>query len=93
MLKLFFCFYKVPKVAKQIDTILKAVKGLVSVALFLIFFFVTFSVMGLQLFNDDMYNACRLTPEPEKNEHGFLVWEKAEIELEFGGGICSKTIG
>lgn len=61
---------------EQIRTLGRALQGLVNVLFFLSLFFILLAIIGLQLFSDDIYNACRLTPKPV-NIDGRLVWERA----------------
>lgn len=88
--KLLAGFQKVPVLRKQIVTLGRALKGLANVGVFLLFFFVLLAIFGLQLFSEDIYNACRLTPEPIK-VNGELVWPRAPSDsLATNAGICSK---
>jgi multisubunit Na+/H+ antiporter MnhG subunit len=49
---------------QQLRTLGRAFTGILNVLLFLGTFFVFLAIIGLQLFSDDIYNACRLTKEP-----------------------------
>ena len=62
--RLLSSFYKIPQLRHQLRALGKALEGIVHVLLFLSAFFVFLSVIGLQMFSDDIYNACRLTPFP-----------------------------
>jgi voltage-gated sodium channel type XI alpha len=88
VLKLFTGFYKNRSMREQIRTLMRAMKGLLNVLVFLSMFFLLLAIIGLQLFSDDIYNACRLTPEPVEVD-GKLVWERAPTEGLSPGGICS----
>jgi hypothetical protein len=74
---------------EQIRTLGRALQGLVNILIFLSLFFILLAIIGLQLFSDEIYNACRLTPHP-MNIDGRLVWERAPTEGLSPGGICSK---
>lgn len=61
-----------------------------NVLLFLCVFFVFLSLIGLQLFSEDIYNACRVTPFPIVQD-GKVVWPRAPTEGLSPGGICVKS--
>lgn len=61
-----------------------------NVLLFLCVFFVFLSLIGLQLFSEDIYNACRLTPFPVVID-GKVAWPRAPTEGLSPGGICVKS--
>jgi hypothetical protein len=67
-----------------------ALKGLANVGIFLLCFFSLMAIIGLQLFSDDIGNACRITPEPVMVD-GKRVWERADASGLSRGGICSTT--
>jgi hypothetical protein len=48
-------------------------KGLANVGLFLVFFFILLAIFGLQMFSEEIYNACRTTPKPVLID-GKMVW-------------------
>lgn len=83
--RLLSSFYKIDALRQQMRTLVGSFKGLLNVLVFLGIFFTLFAVIGLQLFGDDLYNACRLTTEPVD---GF--WERAPVDHLSPGGICSK---
>jgi len=90
--KLLAGFDKIPQLKKQIVTLGHAIKGLANVVLFLFCFFMVLAIFGLQLFSDDIYNACRLTPAPVEID-GKMVWERASFsfsECGTGSAICTK---
>ena len=73
----------IPSLRKQVSALLKSVVGLVNVAIFLLFLFVLFAIMGLQWFSGAVYYACRTTPEPLP---GATVWEKSPLATS---AVCS----
>ena len=89
VLKLLSVLYRNPHMREQIRTLVRALRGLVNVLIFLSLFFIILAIIGLQLFSDDIFNACRLTPQPVE-VNGRLVWERAPTEGLSPGGICSK---
>lgn len=89
VLKLLSVLSKNRHMREQIRTLGRALRGLVNVLIFLTLFFILLAIIGLQLFSDDIYNACRLTSKPVEVK-GKLVWERAPTEDLSPGGICSK---
>jgi len=55
------------------------------VAIFLLFIFMLFGIMGLQWFGDTLYYSCRVTAEPLP---GALVWEKSD-DSRVESAICT----
>ena len=89
VLKLISVLYKNKQMRGQIRTLGRALPGFMNVIIFLSLFFILLAIIGLQLFSDDIYNACRLTPSPVKiNDR--LVWQRAPTKGLSSGGICSK---
>lgn len=74
---------------QQLRTLGRAFNGIINVLFFLGTFFAFLAIIGLQLFSDDIYNACRLTPEPVMIG-GKRVWQRAPTEDLSPGGICYK---
>lgn len=62
VLKLLSVLTKNRHMREQIRTLGRALKDLVNVLFFLSLFFILLAIIGLQLFSDEIYNACRLTP-------------------------------
>jgi hypothetical protein len=50
-----------PSLRKQVTALVYSVKGILNVALFLIFIIFLFSVVGLQWFSGAMHYSCRET--------------------------------
>ena len=90
--KLLAGLYKFRQMRQQIRSIGMALKGLANVGIFLLCFFSLMAIIGLQLFSDDIGNACRTTPEPVMID-GKRVWERADTSDLSPGGICSKAAG
>lgn len=93
--KLLAGFQKVPQLKKQIITLGRALKSLANVGIFLFFFFMLLAIFGLQLFSEDIFNSCRLTPEPVEID-GKMVWQRSSLGFSASGtnsGICSKKTG
>lgn len=90
--RLLSSFYKIDALRQQLRTLGGSFVGLLNVLVFLGIFFALFAVIGLQLFGDSLYNACRITPEPVESEHG-RFWERAPVDGLSPGGICTKTKG
>jgi hypothetical protein len=87
--RLFSSFYKIDALKQQMETLGGSFTGILNVLVFLGIMFTLFAVIGLQMFGDDLYNACRMTSEPVATDQGF-VWERAPVEEISPGGICSK---
>ena len=69
-----------PSLRKQVSALLKSLKRLFNVMVFLLSMFILGGVMGLQMFMESSHYACRLTEKPLP---GATVWEKYP-----GTGIC-----
>ena len=87
--RLLTIFYKIPVMRQQLRTLGQAFQGLMNVLLFLCIFFVFLSLIGLQLFGSDIYNACRLTPFPIVQD-GRIVWPRAHSDVS-PGSICVSS--
>ena len=54
----------VPTMRKLVSTLINSMPELFNVAIFLIFIFMLFGILGLQLYSGQSYNKCRTTPKP-----------------------------
>jgi hypothetical protein len=50
----------IPSLRKQVAALIRSVKGLLNVLIFLFFVFALFSVVGLQWFSGTIYYTCRV---------------------------------
>jgi len=74
----------------QLRTIGKALEGIMHVILFLALFFIFLSLIGLQLFSQEIYNACRLSKFPVVVD-GEIAWPRATREDLPPGSICVEN--
>ena len=72
----------IPEMRKQISTLLNSVKALISAVIFMFFIFFLFGILGVQQFEGTMYQRCRLTEVPERND----TWPYDESIT----GLCRK---
>ena len=74
-----------PGMQALVGALIKAIPELVHVAIFFLFIFMLFGIMGLQEFSGILYNRCRIEPEPKELPNGKLFWE---ISDEYSA-VCS----
>ena len=79
----------IPSMRRLVGTLISSMPKLVNVTIFLSFIFLLFGILGLQLFQGQMFNYCRVTPEPVNG-----IWEKAPdvtrhcSKMKHGGFEC-----
>lgn len=88
--RLLSSFYKIPQMRHQLRTIGKALEGIMHVILFLALFFIFLSLIGLQLFSQEIYNACRLSKFPVVVD-GEIAWPRATRDDLPPGSICVEN--
>jgi len=54
----------IPSLKKQVNVLIKSIKGIFNVVLFLIFFFLLFSIAGVHSFSNSANYTCRVGPPP-----------------------------
>ena len=74
-----------PEMRNLIQTLLASLPGLLNVLFFLMFIFGIFAIFGVNQFNGDLYNRCRLTEEPIGVE-GDADWSWPMVDVE--GWLC-----
>ena len=70
--------------------LIKSIKGILNVVLFLVFFFLLFSIAGVHSFSNSMNYTCRVGPAPVYGNDGKCVpWQKYS---DFMGDINYKKV-
>jgi hypothetical protein len=62
-----------PSLRKQVSALIRSIKGLFNVLIFLTFFFAITAIFGLQWFSGSMYYTCRVGEKPIE---GAKIWPK-----------------
>lgn len=74
----------IPNMRRLVGTLINSFHELVIVGVFISFLFILFGILGLQLFQGVMYNACRVTDYPLTPNY----WEKAPSDFSYR--LCSN---
>ena len=57
----------VPSMRRLISSLINSLPALANVVVFLIFIFILFGILGVQLFQGQLYSRCRFSKEPDQD--------------------------